>query len=775
MEKSLANSLDSVKNKIYSESLKDLENKFIFDGRTKEIIKSLMKFVDSGQIDKAKDILKKHIQLGENDEKTQRSVDESQIDPIIDEMVFAIGFYKEAEMEDDTINIKPEEANQITDELNNNVDHGTAPGIDRVLELEEIINSKNESLSDPEKSPDTLEDDFIAYAKATYELDNPEDNNYVDDLIDAYYEILTEYKGPDTLPALVKLLPKVKVGIVDKIKKFKKEKESLKKGKNVSNSIEQIDMYIEYYESAKEEIDFFEQSLQNNDEESDKDIVDANFMGPDIQSQDFEIPQDTTEEAKDEEIDKNNLNSNGVAEEDKKNEDEEVVTPKVEKKELTPHEKFEDYLFKKGIKQIIVHGQDYQDKNGNTKLVSKMDFDIDSALQVLDEVGVQFTTDAKCTWVHPQSRMEREKNGRAYFMIDGEKMYLPKGTMIIDVGGTNGFNIEDGDIFTLDHHSDSSDNETSSTKILVENLKELPRYINGDSTFPEFLDNYTELVTKIDNLSMDTNMEFEDFKKNYANTMYALEPFVYYKNKRMLMDIFRKYPNINLNGFTEEEKKYVVGVKEFTKQEDKGFTSKKVNLYSEIPKIKKTPEDPNEEFKYEEFTIGDLVENQQNAVENSIKDINYHTQKMFRDGLTVDSKIMGRTIFVDVENWEYVDKRTGKIKEFKDYTNNFGAVTAYNMYYDTMIILNRKEGNRIFISSKNKEGLQQFSENLSLYYDNGIIVRDSMYILRDPKMKNEDVNNVREAIIDSAGLNGFKEDELSKEIQELLVKARSIK
>ncbi len=139
MEKSLANSLDSVKNKIYSESLKDLENKFIFDGRTKEIIKSLMKFVDSGQIDKAKDILKKHIQLGENDEKTQRSVDESQIDPIIDEMVFAIGFYKEAEMEDDTINIKPEEANQITDELNNNVDHGTAPGIDRVWKEEGMV------------------------------------------------------------------------------------------------------------------------------------------------------------------------------------------------------------------------------------------------------------------------------------------------------------------------------------------------------------------------------------------------------------------------------------------------------------------------------------------------------------------------------------------------------------------------------------------------------------------------------------------------------------
>jgi len=616
----------------------------------------------------------------------------------------------------------------------------------RELVLEGIINSKYESLSNPEKSPNTLEDDFIAYAKANYELNNPGEDNHVDDLIDAYYEILVEYKSPDTLPALVELLPKAKNLVEFNIVKYKKEKENLTKGKKVENSEEQIDLYIEYYETAREEIDLFEQSLQNDGQEN-INIVDENFVDPGTEAQDFEIQPSSSGKNKEEE-----------------------VNSKIEKKELTPHEKFEDYLFKKGIKQIIVHGQDYQDKNGNTKLVSKMDFDIDSALQVLDEVGVKFANGAKCTWVHPQSRMEREKNGRAYFMIDGEKMYLPKGTMIIDTGGTNGFNVEDGDIFTLDHHGDSSSEETSATKILVENLKQLPRYINGDSTYSEFLNNYAELVTKIDNLSMNTDMEFEDFKKNYANTMYALEPLVYYKNKKMLMDIFRKYPNISLDGFTEEEKKYVVGVKEFTGPEDKRTGFQGIKIYSAIP------ENSNENYWYDEFTIGDLVENQQNEARESVREINYHAQKMFRDGLTVDSKIMGRTIFIDVENWEYKDKRTGKLKKIKDYTDNsFGAFTAYSMYYDTMIILNRGKGNQIFISSKNKEGLKKFSENLSLYYDNGIIVRDSMYILRDPKMKNENVNNVREAIIDSAGLNGFKEEELSKEIQELLAKARAIK
>lgn len=623
----------------------------------------------------------------------------------------------------------------------------------RILELEEIINETYENLSDPDKSPDTFENDFIAYAKANYELDNPEDNNYVDDLVDAYYEILIEYKSPDTIPALINLLPKAKEISIDKIKKYKKEKDNLSKGKNTKNSIEQIEMYIEYYESAKEEIDFFEQSLQNSEQENDIDIIDANFVGPDVESLDFERQEDVTEKMK---------------EGDKKNEDEkEVVTPKIEKKELTPHEKFEDYLFKKGISQIIFHGENYNGKN-KSFLVPKMDFDIDSALQVLDEIGVKYANGARFTWVHPQSRMEREKNGRAFFDVSGEKMYLPKGTMIIDTGGTNGFNVEDGDIFTMDHHSDGSNKETSATKILLENLKQIPHYV--DANYPEYLDNYAELVTKIDNLSMNTDTGLDNFRKNYANTMYALEPLVYHKNKRMLMDIFKKYPNINLNGFTEEEKKYVVGVKEFTGPEDKRIGFKGIKIYSEIP------ENPNKDFRYEEFNIGDLVENQQNAVENSIKEINYHAQKMFRDGLTVDSKIMGRTIFIDAENWEYVDKRTGKIKEYKDYANNsFGAVTAYNMYYDTMIILNRKKGNQIFISSKNKEGLKQFSEKLSVHYGNGIIVRDSMYILRDPGMKNEDVNNVRETIIDSAGLNGFTEGVLSKEIQDLLTKAKSIK
>ncbi len=608
---------------------------------------------------------------------------------------------------------------------------------------ENIINETYHKLSDPEKYKDTIEKDLVEYIKASLAIELGSDDTEVvniEDTIDAYGELLNNV-NPDTLPTAVWLLPRIKTKVGEKLEKIREKIQKARKENDSSGVIENTIDEINYYESINSAIEVLENSLNPKDEEIEE--IDTSVTKVDIELTDTKNP--------------------GVVDS--------AAEEKLTDAEITPHEKLEDYFFKKGVSQIIVHGVEIENKikDGEHGLVPKMDLDVDSALMVLDEIGVKYKSGAKCTWIHPEAKLVEPSKGQAYFEYNGEKTFLTKGTVIFDVGKSNGFKPLPGDVFMFDHHGEAGSEPTSTTQILIENLEQLNQYKDGKKEFPIFLKSYAELVTKIDNLSMDRDMDIDEFKNNYANTMYALAPLVYGKNRRMLMDIYKKYPNISMDAFTDRENEYIVGVREYTSTDDHRSGFKDIKIYSEIP------ENNNLDYVYENFTIKDLVENQQHALDLSIKEINFHTQKMFRDGLKIDSEILGRTVFIDQEKYDYSDSN-GKIRKFNDYSGNtFGALTAYNMGYDSMIILNRDRGNHIFVSSKNPNGLRQFAKNLKIYYSNAIIVRDSMLILRDKEIKTENPENVRNAIIDSAQIDGFNPGDYLEEVDRFIKQSKKSK
>jgi hypothetical protein len=605
---------------------------------------------------------------------------------------------------------------------------------------EDIINSVYHKFVEPEKYQDSIESDMAQYIVADKSLDLETEQNINPDFVQNYSEFLNNYNSPDTIATIIWLLPKVKIQVSEKLNSLQNLTVKVRTGEDVGMTNEDLLNQIKYYSDIQSQINEFEIDLNKPNEDK------ADFVDTDTASIELDNLGD----------DKNTINIDADDEQE----------PKSIEEEKTPHEKFEDYLFKKGINKIVIHGGlvEYKKDAEKQALMPRVDFDADSALMVLDEVGAKYATGATTTWIHPEAVLKQDKSGRYYYEYNKEKTFLTKGTLVIDVGKSNGFNVLDGDIFTIDYHAVDAvdaDEDTSATQILVENLEQLNRYTDGTEKFPEYLNSYAKLVSKIDNLSMDTEMDI-DFKENYAKTMYALQPFLYSKNRKILLEIFKKYPDISLDGFTDEELEYPIGVREYTSINDRRIGFRGVKIYSEIPN------DFNLDYIYEDFTIQDIVENQQKAVEYSIDEINLQAQRMFRDKLKINSPITGKTLFVDQETKEYTSK-DGTVKKFNTYSkNSFGAVTAYKMGYDTMIIFNRDKGNQIFVSSKNKEGLHKFAQNLEMYYPGAVIVRDKMLILRDKSMKSVNPVKIREAVIKSSEIGGFNEKEYLKELDEYI-------
>ncbi len=615
-------------------------------------------------------------------------------------------------------------------------------------EYENIFNDLYVKLSDPESYKNSIEKDFISYAQAYKALETKEGDKEklgVNNIIDAYNEILINQNNPDTRASLVWFLPKVEKEIGIYQIKLNEEIIKIRTGEKQDKTFDELMSEIEKYQDIKNRVIDFKNTLETITVEDEKDTVYTTTVYSTSSLPVSIDPKNPVE----------------IKEEDST---EAII-------EKTPQEKFEDLIFKKGIITIIIHGEMIESKKTDNAwfLKPKLDFDADSAIMILDELGAKYNKGYNYTWVHPEARLKEDKSGNFYFEYNNEKIYLTDGTVVFDVGKANGLKMLKDGVFVLDHHGDANNDTTSTTQILVETAQDFKKYKDKKEKFPEYLKNYAELTTMVDNLSMDTDMGRENFIKNYANTMPALVPLLYYKNPKILLDFFKKYPNVSLDGFSKKELKYTVGVREYTSLSDNRTGFMGINIYSEIP------EKHNPNYIYEEFTIGDIVENQKKVVENSVKEIDYHIQKMMSDGLKTTSPFLGKTVFIDQKVFKYIDKNDN-IKEYRTYMgNSFGASTVYNLGYDSMVLLNRDKGNQIFVSSKNKEGLKKFADNLKVYYDNAVIVRESMFILRDKNLKNVNPEYIRNAIIDSAQIDGFDIGDFNKTVDDLINEIRENK
>lgn len=412
----------------------------------------------------------------------------------------------------------------------------------------------------------------------------------------------------------------------------------------------------------------------------------------------------------------------------------------------TPEQVFENLLFKDGIAEVIIHGTNIQKGQPleDGALLPKLDFDNESAIQILDEVGVKYKKGAKYTWINPEIPIQTNESGRSYYMQDGKKVFLRSGTVVIDVGKGNGFVSLGNKTFMLDHHHKDTKDVTSATEILVNALSKTKKFEKG---LPEWLKGFTELVTKIDNLSMDIPEDVDEFLKKYPKTLYAMVPLLRYKNRSILIDLFKKYPNLSLENLTEEELDYQVGYRVLTSVNDHRQGFQGINIVSQIPK------DAPLDYVYEPCTLRNIAENQKKFLQKSIESMNYQVQKMYSVSNVFDrSPILGKTIFID---------------DGGDYDNKFGAAVAYGMGYETMIIHNKKD-NSIFVSSKNKAGLKKFAESMEIYTDNGVVVRDSMFVLRNPSFGKDNVQYIKNAIINSAELEDFSLDKIIEEADKML-------
>lgn len=694
--------------------------------------KSVLQLIEKDNLKDAQDKIDQIYKAYNIDEKTFSK------DQLIDTIKTVIDLYKENpanSLDSLESTVLPKE--EVEDPIENTE---TEQPVFNEKEMEEIVNNLYEKISKPELNQHTLSQDFISYARASLALDletNDQSKIGINDLIDAYNEVLKDQNNLDLRKTLVWLLPQIEEEL--KLRRLVLNEEILKirKDDSLSGNFDDLMDSIAQCDELENNIVSFKETLDPILVEDEKDTIYTTTVY---------------------------VTSSLPASIDSKTS---IVTKEDTKEdtlEKTPQEKFEDLIFKKGINKIVIHGGMIESKKPENGwlLTPRVDFDADSAIMILDELGVKYNKGATSTWVHPEAKLKEDKKGNHYFEYKDEKIYLEDGTVVFDVGKSNGLKMLKDTVFVLDHHGDGSNEITSTTKILVESVEGFKKYQDKKENFPEYLKNYAELVTLVDNLSMDTDMGREEFEKKYALTMPALVPLLYYKNPKMLLDIFKKYPDISINGFSKKELKYPVGVREYTSVDDNrnGFSG--INIYSEIPK------NYNPKYVYEEFTIGDLVQNQQKVVENSIKEIDYHIQKMFKDGLKTNSPITGKTVFINQESFKYIDYK-GAVKKYNTYIgNSFGASTVYNMGYDTMIILNKDKGNQIFVSSKNHQGLKKFADNFKIYYDNAVTVRDSMFILRDINLKNENSEYLRNAIVDSAKIDGFDIGDFNKTIDDLI-------
>ncbi len=472
-------------------------------------------------------------------------------------------------------------------------------------------------------------------------------------------------------------------------------------------------------------------------------------------------------------------------------------------KEIYKKELLGEYLYEKGISDVIIHGAkaEYKNKKGETEdyIKQKIDLDVYSTMMMLQMGDVKYQDGATTTWIDPKEEINYDEEGKPYynvetkeplffkngkpkkdksgdtiFEIKKDRKYLKPGTMILDMSGSFGFNIIPKDVMIFDHHGEKNKRVTSTTREVFNTLKNNPKFIenikkNSGHDDLTWLEHYIDFVTNVDNL--DYKVDPENWA-TFNNTMYCIQKIFTNKNREVLIDLFRNYPNISLDGFTEKEMDYIVLYE--TYEEDENGKLVKVQKPLKENGVKKSPDHfKNNSMRLYDgklVSIRDLVEYQKKALDYSNASIAKSELLMFKNNLNTNSPVLGKTIIqeVDVNSKE---------------KNPFNTVSGYGNGYDSYVILNLNgiQKNEIFVSTKKNtddfvEKLQDgFKEVLNDKYHNKMVipVRGSMVIVRDEVLKTLDTDKIRDIIARALEIDNFTEEERDKQLMnEILESSR---
>ena len=411
--------------------------------------------------------------------------------------------------------------------------------------------------------------------------------------------------------------------------------------------------------------------------------------------------------------------------------------------------------------------------------------------------GVKLAEGFNVTWVDPKEKIQYDEDGKPYYnsvesvaIIDKNgkfekdskdnikherkisRLYLEPGTVILDVGNSFGVDIIAKDVIRIDHHGEKNKKITSTTNELFNVVKENPKFIEnfkentGTSDFVWF-ENYINFVTKVDNLDYEVNPENWD---NYNNTLYAGQKYFNSSNREIILDIFKNYPDIHFENFTQEEQDYIIAIGNKGQENNKKTGIKKISLKDLRPLRVDGKPFPPEFFEdhplalYDSniIKLRDLVELQKNAIRIANKVIKDNETVMYSNGLKTDSPVLGKVI---------IDEKDIQNK----YNNPLGAVAAYGNGYDTYIILNLsgKRKNEVFVSTK--KDATEFVDNLrtlfketlgDAYTEETIIpVRDSMVVIRDPAVKSLDADVIRAIIAKALRIDGHSKEKVMEDLK----------
>lgn len=431
-------------------------------------------------------------------------------------------------------------------------------------------------------------------------------------------------------------------------------------------------------------------------------------------------------------------------------------------------ESLDKYFYKEGIPEIIIHGVEIPVVNEETNeestyLKQKADFDVFSALHIFDLAGIKYKEGSKTTWIHPSEKLQYNKNEKPYFMIDGIPKYLKKGTVVIDVAGTYGAKIAKGDILQFDHHGDDSKGQdtTSATNEIYESLKDNENFQknikeNTNTEDLKWLENYVNFVTKVDNLDYDVNPENWE---NYHNTLYAVQKYFNSSNQGVILDLYRNYGDVSLEGFSADEMDYIIATGDITyryndkKKEKPIFKNIKPLVYDGK---NQDVDDLESDLFYKErlIRLKDVAQLQKISVLNTNEAIDESRIEMFLNNFNENSPVLGKTLIEEVDRQD----KTKKV-------NKFTAVGAYGNGYDSYIILNTggDQKNEVFVSSKKDTNLfvenikEEFKKELGNKYSEKLVqpVRDSMVVMRDPALKKLETDKIREIIAKALKIDGY--------------------
>lgn len=307
-------------------------------------------------------------------------------------------------------------------------------------------------------------------------------------------------------------------------------------------------------------------------------------------------------------------------------------------------------LIKEGIDKIVIHGNDFYNKDTDEikGLRFKNDLDTEGALYFLNNVANIKYKEGASTEIVNKGGQSKENTGNV--------LYVDVGGRIIGVEKT-----KTGKKAFLDHHQEGfRAYETSAAEMAYDTL--IKNKIIEDEPW---MKNLAKFITNMDNLQYvkEKDFDLEFFKNKWPSSLYALAekvPFEY------IAQWFKEGRDPQ-NPFTDEEIKNM-----------------KIEKYSPASK------------KMGKHSLEGLIKTNVKNVGKSIANIAFAKEQMRKNGIKTRTKELGKVLYNTTE--EVQDVRAGKNPINKIDINGFIPATA--MGYDTFVSYNAQT-QKYFINSVN--------------------------------------------------------------------------